>query len=188
MTKILVALSFTLIILYPVAVYTGLQYLENRTLAFALIGLFLVRLVLSKRIKQSIPWMNHIFIAVIAVLALTAIFDISIGVLLYPLVINLSMLAIFAYSLLKKPSIIETLARLQEPNLPTSAIPYTENVTRVWCVFFIINGTISLYTALFTSIETWTLYNGLIAYLLMGTLMTVEWLVRQRVKAKHSHD
>ncbi|HHO0373892.1 TPA: hypothetical protein ACRR6V_001885 [Enterobacter hormaechei] len=28
----------------------------------------------------------------------------------------------------------------------------------------------------------WTLWNGMIAYLLMGTLMAGEWLVRQRVK------
>ncbi|MWT62322.1 DNA gyrase subunit B, partial [Escherichia coli] len=30
-------------------------------------------------------------------------------------------------------------------------------------------------------IRLWTLWNGMIAYLLMGTLMAGEWLVRQRV-------
>jgi uncharacterized membrane protein len=42
----------------------------------------------------------------------------------------------------------------------------------------------ALYTALFTSMATWTLYNGLIAYLLMGLLFAGEYLVRLRVKAR----
>ncbi|ABK46582.1 conserved hypothetical protein [Shewanella sp. ANA-3] len=34
------------------------------------------------------------------------------------------------------------------------------------------------YTAAFTSLATWTLYNGLIAYVLMGLLLGGEWLYR----------
>ena len=34
----------------------------------------------------------------------------------------------------------------------------------------------------------WTLWNGMIAYLLMGALMTSEWLVRQRRIKKEQHD
>jgi uncharacterized membrane protein len=37
---------------------------------------------------------------------------------------------------------------------------------------------------LWASERVWALYNGLIAYLLIGTLFAVEWLVRQRVKAR----
>ncbi|MEL2256273.1 hypothetical protein AAER79_32680, partial [Klebsiella pneumoniae] len=55
-------------------------------------------------------------------------------------------------------------------------------VTQVWCGFFIINGAIALFTVLHADISLWTLWNGMIAYLLMGTLMAGEWLVRQRVK------
>ena len=40
---------------------------------------------------------------------------------------------------------------------------------------------IALFTVLHADIRLWTLWNGMIAYLLMGTLMAGEWVVRQRV-------
>ncbi|MEI8670210.1 hypothetical protein P4S65_19480 [Pseudoalteromonas sp. B131b] len=47
---------------------------------------------------------------------------------------------------------------------------------------FVLNGGIALYTSIFSSLETWAFYNGFIAYLAMGTLFAIEWLVRQKVK------
>lgn len=57
----------------------------------------------------------------------------------------------------------------------------------MWCVFFVFNGALAVATALWTSDRVWALYNGLIAYVLIGTLFSVEWLVRRRVRARHSH-
>ena len=104
---------------------------------------------------------------------------------LYPVAVNALMLALFGLSLRHPPSMIERFARLQEPDLPTHAIAYTRRVTQVWCGFFVINGTLALLTALYASTDVWALYNGLIAYLLMGALFAGEWLVRQRVRARH---
>ena len=42
----------------------------------------------------------------------------------------------------------------------------------------------ALYTALYADMKIWALYNGLIAYLLMGALFAGEYLVRLRVKAR----
>jgi len=44
----------------------------------------------------------------------------------------------------------------------------------------------ALWTALYASHATWALYNGLVAYLLMGALFAGEWWVRQRVRARHA--
>ena len=79
---------------------------------------------------------------------------------------------------------IERLARLQEPDLPAAGVAYTRRVTQVWCGFFIVNGSVSLLTALFASDAGWALYNGVISYALMGLLFVGEWLIRKRVKAK----
>ncbi|HCQ3818278.1 TPA: hypothetical protein OKD99_004577, partial [Escherichia coli] len=57
----------------------------------------------------------------------------------------------------------------------------TRRVTQIWCGFFIINGGIALFTALYADMSLWTAWNGMIAYLLMGTLMAGEWLVRRQV-------
>ena len=101
--------------------------------------------------------------------------------LYWPVAVNGIMLALFGSSLFSAMPLVERLARLREPDLSPVGVRYTRRVTRVWCGFFIINGAIALFTVLHADIRLWTLWNGMIAYLLMGTLMAGEWLVRQRV-------
>lgn len=119
------------------------------------------------------------------VLGLSALSNSSALMRFYPVVINLSMLGFFALSLIKPPSVIETLARLSDPQLPDSAIPYTKNVTKAWCLFFAFNGFVAAYTAVFMSLESWTIYNGFVSYILIGLMFGVEYLIRRKVKAKH---
>ena len=101
--------------------------------------------------------------------------------LFYPVVVNAVMLAVFGGSLWSSMPIVERLARLREPALPDTGVRYTRRVTQIWCAFFIINGGIALFTALRGDMSLWTAWNGMLSYLLMGTLMAGEWLVRRRV-------
>lgn len=105
----------------------------------------------------------------------------ELGMRAYPVAINAVMFCLFFGSLRGQP-FIERLARLQEPDLPPAGVRYTRQVTRAWCVFFIVNGAIAAWTALFSDLATWTLYNGLISYLLMGLMFAGEWLIRRRVR------
>ncbi|XZG71020.1 hypothetical protein ACTSKR_03875 [Chitinibacteraceae bacterium HSL-7] len=103
---------------------------------------------------------------------------------LYPVLVNAGALTLFAASLTQRQSLIEKLARLREPDLPAYAVRYTRRVTQVWCLFFIANGTIAAWTTT-QSDAVWTTYNGLIAYLAMGAMFIGEYLIRQRVRARH---
>ncbi|HEV2613448.1 MAG TPA: hypothetical protein VGV92_01935 [Gammaproteobacteria bacterium] len=103
----------------------------------------------------------------------------------YPVLINIFMLVLFAQSLMFPPTIIERIARKTEKTFPPEAVLYTRRVTQVWCVFFIINGTISLITIFWASPKVWSLYNGVISYLLMGLLFGSEYLVRLSFKRRH---
>jgi uncharacterized membrane protein len=96
--------------------------------------------------------------------------------------VNSTLLSLFAYSLLFPPSIIERWARLRNAELPARAISYTRRVTQVWCIFFAMNGAAALITALWASAAVWTLYNGIVAYLLMALLFAGEYCVRWRFK------
>lgn len=100
----------------------------------------------------------------------------------YPLVVNALMLLLFGASLWSPMPLVERLARLREPDLPPRAVRYTLRVTQVWCGFFIFNGSVALLTCLLNDVTLWTLWNGCISYLLMGTLMGGEWLLRQRIR------
>jgi uncharacterized membrane protein len=91
------------------------------------------------------------------------------------------MLILFGATLFQPPTMVERFARLQEPELSPTRVRYTRHVTEAWCVFFVINGVIAGYTAAFASREAWALYNGLVAYLLIGAMFAGERLVRQLV-------
>nr|WP_154325545.1 hypothetical protein [Pantoea sp. 201603H] len=101
--------------------------------------------------------------------------------LYWPVVVNGVMLGVFGGSLWTSMPLVERLARLREPELPPAGVRYTRRVTQVWCVFFIFNGAIALLTILYGNLKVWTLWNGMLAYMLIGILMAGEWLIRRRV-------
>lgn len=171
--------------MYPFAVYIGLNNLTPGVLATILIALLLIRIFLVRSNLKKLPWLIPASILGVAAIGVSALTNSTMGFKLYPLAINFAMLMVFAYSYVKPPTVIETFARLTEKNMTPQAIQYTAKVTLIWCFFFIGNGLVSLYTALFTSLDIWMIYNGFISYILMGSLMLVEYLVRLKVKKKH---
>ncbi|MCL2872548.1 MAG: hypothetical protein FWF41_06190 [Betaproteobacteria bacterium] len=98
----------------------------------------------------------------------------------YPVLVNAIFLLAFAISLFQSQTIVERLARRLDPDLPPQGVDYTRKVTLAWCVFFIINGGIALWTTT-QPMAVWALYNGLIAYAAMGVMFVGEWLIRRRV-------
>ena len=113
-----------------------------------------------------------------AVLVVAFTFGHQPGLKFYPALVNLGFLLLFGASLLSPPSFVERIARLRDPLLPDAAVAYTTRVTWAWTIFFAVNGSIAAITALWASDEVWMLYNGLIAYLLIGLLAGGEWLLR----------
>ena len=168
--------------MYPFAVYIGLNNLQPGYLAIVLVAFVLLRIFLVRSNLKKLPWLLPASVLGIVAILASAFTDSTIGFKLYPLAINFAMLMVFTFSYFKPPTVIETFARLSEKKLPPSAIKYTAKVTLVWCLFFIINGLVSLYTAVFMSLDSWMIYNGFISYVLMGILMLVEYLVRLKVK------
>ena len=170
-------------VIYPVAVFVTLKFFSVTHLGYVslVIGGFRIFLTLSIRKPPHIRFdkLGGLLIAIGA----TIIWSESAATArLYPVFVNLAMLGYFGWSLIFPPSVVERIARISEPNLPSQAVVYTARVTLTWCIFFLINGTLALYTALWSSLEVWTLYNGLIAYLAMGLLFSVEYFIRQRVR------
>jgi len=107
------------------------------------------------------------------------------AMLYYPVLVNASMCLLFSWSLISPPSAIERIARLREPDLSPAGVRYTRRVTIAWIAFFVANGAIALYTATLTPLATWALYNGFIAYLLIGAMFAVEFAVRSVVLRGH---
>lgn len=185
MKSLITILLAGMLILYPFAVYFGLQYLSPQALALMLLALLFIRIALMKDKLNKMPWLLPATLLGALALVFSLVTESVIGFKLYPIMINLCLLIVFGFSFLKPPSVIETLARLKEKNLNKKGVKYTEKVTLLWCAFFFINASISLYTALYCQFETWMIYNGFIAYVLMGCLFVGEFLVRLNVKKHH---
>jgi uncharacterized membrane protein len=169
-----------LTILYPFVVYLTLGHLEPRILALILLVVYGTRYLLGRSTAPSYAaWL-------FAAIASFAVFVFATGsqatLYYYPVLINLILFVLFGYSLVYPPSVIERIARLREPDLPASGVAYTRKVTLAWLVFFLLNGTIALATALRGDVAVWSLYNGFIAYMLMGLLFLIEFLIRRQVR------
>jgi len=172
-----VALTALVTLAYPLVVYWGLGHWEPRVLAGLLVLVALLRAFASRDRLWRVAALGAAALALVSMLG-NALLPLK----LYPVLVNAVLLAVFLYSLRHPPTVIERLARLREPELPERGVRYTRGVTRVWAGFFALNGSIALGTALFASEAVWALYNGLVAYGLMGLLFAGEWLVRQRMR------
>lgn len=167
-------------LLYPFAVYFGIEHLSPRLFATLLGGLWLARVLTGGRK----PGNRLLGVAALIFCALLWLFDSPDLLRWYPVLINLSLLTLFGLSLKFGPPVIERIARLSEPDLPPSGVRYTRQVTWLWICFFIFNAILASALTLWAPLAWWTLYNGLIAYMLMGLLFAGEWLVRQRLRSR----
>lgn len=176
------AIAGTLVVLgYPFAVYFGLSHFRVRDVALLLIAIVAV-LALVKVASARAEGRWHVLrvpLAVAGVAGLGAVFDSPAFVLVLPVLTNLVLLSQFAVSLRERVSLVERFARLQHDDLSVAEQAYCRTVTIVWSGFFALNAAVTTALALYAPLPWWTLHTGVLAYVLMGALFTVEYLVRK---------
>jgi len=168
--------------LYPLAIYFGIEYLSLGSILLLLLVVAVLRVLFSGATKAIGTMLMAMALAF--VVGVSWLRGDTNGLLWYPILCNLILFSLFLYSLSQPQTLVERLARLTTPNLPPEGVLYTRKVTKAWCIFFLINGSLALATVLNGDIKIWTIYNGLISYVLMGTMMSGEWLLRRRVQNK----
>ena len=177
------------LVLYPLLMYISESRLGVQWMAIGVIAVCVLRLAASRfgapsRDARAVFGIRELLLICCGAIALALVSiwrGSSSAMLYYPVLVNGVMLVAFGGSLFSPPTVVERIARLRDKDLPAQAIPYLRRVTAAWCVFFISNGAIALYTATASSFETWALYNGLIAYILIGAMFAGEFLIRIRV-------
>ncbi len=172
-------------IIYPFLIWFSLDYLQPRYLALALAGLFLFRFFNHYPNQPTGGVWSLVLVACPLSLLIIALVNETSWLLAYPVFVSLLFFTVFASSLVHPPTIVERLARLEDPDLPPKGVIYTRKVTQVWCGFFLVNATISLITIWHGDPWLWSLYNGGLFYVLMGLLMVAEMAVRRKVKASY---
>lgn len=169
------------IAVYPFIVYFGIQVLPP-----SFFGLVLMVL-LALRYGVLLPTERAILLPVLLLYfayAFAAVIMQSTKMLLYyPALVNFSLLAIFAGSFYRGEPMLLRIVRARGMPLSKYGPAYLYRLTAVWAAFFAANGLVSIWTT-GLSIETWTLYNGLISYFLVAALFGGEYLFRGRYKRR----
>jgi len=173
-------LGALLVAAYPACVYFALGRVAVRPLSLGLAALVMIALLLRLKGKKR----NHALV--------TARIPISIGLLLLlgawcddrrfvlalPVLANIVLLAQFATSLRGIP-MAERFARAQEDELSPAQVAYCRAVTIGWCVFFVVNGSVTAALALLAPVRVWAAYAGGVSYALVGLVAAVEYGVRK---------
>jgi uncharacterized membrane protein len=160
---------------YPFVVYFNIRAITPTSMVAGMLAVLGVRLMFSRKDERRnlVPYLFG------AIGTLSLAYSVpTLGPKAYPIVVNLGLAIVFGISLMYPPTAIERIARIREPHLPPAGISYTRKVTFVWTVFFLINAGISAWTAVAGSLELWTIYNGLIAYVAIGVVFAIEYAVR----------
>jgi len=165
-------------ITYPVLIYAGLTLVRPRTLAIILAVLLLAHGVVTWRQGGLAQVSRLVLLPVVVVLLLAALFNQGQLFLLVPVLINLVLLTVFGRTLLWGPPMVETFARLRGRELPDEEVVYCRVVTTLWCLFFALNGGVTLWLALGATLAWWTFYTGVVSYALLGILFAAELVYR----------
>lgn len=157
--------------------YVGLQWFSPRVVAIvigigALGNLWYLR-PFRYQTRLLVPLVGTLLLSLFS-----AFWNQSSAILYLPFLIAINFGLSFGYSLWHPPSMVEVFARMRSEDLTEEAVRYCRLVTGAWMVFFVVNATLAGFTACCTSLEVWSLYNGLISYGIVGVLFTVELFYR----------
>lgn len=168
-------------ILYPLGVYFGLKVMPPGFFGLVLTVLLALRFgALGPGERRLLLPLLSIFLAY----ALLAAWLNNERVLMaYPVLVNASLFMIFLWSLKGGESMMFRFASARGMKMSVYAPAYLRKLTIVWIVFFLLNGLAAAWT-MTRSMEIWAIYNGVIAYCLIGVLIAGEWLFRIFYKKK----
>lgn len=169
------------VVAYPFLVYFGIGFFSPAFFGAVLAILLIVRVRFLTAAERLVllPLLGVLLIYAIATVLLRS----SRFLLLYPVLVNFSLCAVFAWSLRGSEPTLLRIVKARGIVTSEHSLYYLFRLTGVWAVFFLVNGMVALWTTT-QSMETWTLYNGLISYVLVAFLMGAELLFRSHYKRR----
>lgn len=173
-----------LVLTYPFLVYRYLGQVNPAWFAAVIFCLFLIRFMVINKDRSLSDWL---------MLGIVSTFCLSVTLLesqtllkFYPVMMNVGVGLTFLVSLTEEQCLIDKMARMGGKAPPPEAYHYLRTLTLLWGLLLLTNGAVSAYTACYTSLSVWTLYNGFLSYLLIAGFAGAEWVYRGFYKKKHN--
>lgn len=165
----------SLFLIYPYLVYKGI---ENGMAWIAPTIFSIIYLLQAIRTKNVSLKIKKVLVAI--TLLLGAYYLQTLTAKILPVLIQLMLMIFFGRTLLKGngPSFIERFVRLEFPEFPEYVSPYCRNLTLLWTGFFAMNVIVCSLLAIWGTNYGWTLYNGVLIYVMMGVLAVGEYIYR----------
>jgi uncharacterized membrane protein len=167
---------------FPAFIYLAYDVVSPSVIALVGVGLLLARLATVSRDAEPV-----VFFGLTGGIVLFAV-AIATGdktmALMYPTLVNASLMLLFAVTLWRPPSLAERLARMRGMEVSPEGVAYTRWVTALWALFFLFNGSIAAVLAIRGDIAIWAFYTGVLGYVMAGTLMAAELVFRRFYKAR----
>jgi len=122
---------------------------------------------------------------VLTLCLMAAWFDSEVLLRFYPVMMNLAFSLFFFMSLRQEVSLIERFSQFFVKNPAPYQRTYMRGLTKVWAGILLINAAIAAYTACCSSLQIWTLYNGVISYVFFGLFSLAELVNRYFYKKRY---
>jgi uncharacterized membrane protein len=158
------------VVVYPLAADAAREAWGVRPLAAAMLTLGL--LTLAARFALDRLHLRNVVLehgGAIALAALAFVSGDALWLLLFPVLVNATLCAVFLASLREDPCLVEEVARWIEPYLPDFTHSYSRAVTRLWSGFFavaaVVIGGVALFEPAWWRTATVPGYFGAIAVL-----------------------
>jgi uncharacterized membrane protein len=162
---------------YPFFVAAGLDVASARTIGVALlVAAVLTALASGGHASDLVTLLVRRFGLFTAAAIAAAATNHPVALTLLPSLSSLWLLAMFARTLRREPSIVAQFASTMHDGFPDFLLPYCRAVTAMWCAFFAVNAGVSAALAVYADPAAWAWYTGFVAYVLMGLLAAGEYV------------
>jgi len=169
--------------IYPFIVFTSIEKIGPASLSIILLCLLVARVVIRGKFNEPEQYLQ---LALVGSLCLIAAWQQSEFLLrFYPVAMNLVFSAFFFLSLRKEITLIEKFSQYFVKNPEPHQRKYMRGLTKAWGLLLLLNACLASYTACCSSLEVWTLYNGVISYVLFGLFSLAELVNRHFYKKRH---
>jgi uncharacterized membrane protein len=180
MKTVLGAISALFLIASPWVLYWTLSLHQVGIAAALLIGWVIVRtipILIAARREQRIAALQLPAIA-LGFAGIGWISDNGTWLLVLPSATQAAFGLAFLRSLSGTP-LIEHFARMVKPELRAAELAHCRSWTGIWGIYLLVLAAIGLALARWATLAVWTVYVGVVAYVLVALLFAVEYVIRK---------
>ena len=168
---------------YPVVAFIAIWFKQPLLLISYLLSIFFL-FAIQKSLDKK--WFSAIALFIFVGLIAYFTQETYVQYLIYlpPMLILFGLFVLFSQSLMpdKMPLITRYAILLSEKGeIDERHSRYSRTLTIIWSVFFLIMALTSLSLALFSSLDTWSLFTNVISYILVSAFFVIEFFIRKKL-------